>query len=107
MAATLTDAGTCRYCAQPLRVMTLLDDNDQPSDRYLGRDANGVLDGICWPTARSSATATSAAAPARTPPTPAGTAAPAAATASSQTTSPPDQHDQRPIPTTTAPGAPP
>lgn len=48
MTATLTDAGTCRHCGWTLRATTLLDDNDQPVDRYLGIDPGGALDGTCW-----------------------------------------------------------
>lgn len=49
MAATLTDAGTCRHCGWHLRHTTLLDDNDQPVDRYLGANPEygGALDGNC------------------------------------------------------------
>jgi hypothetical protein len=46
--ATLTDAGTCRYCRQPLRHKVLRDDYGQTFDYYLGRDADGILDSICW-----------------------------------------------------------
>lgn len=49
MATTLTDAGTCRHCRWSLRHTTLLDDNDQPVDRYLGAnpDHGGALDALC------------------------------------------------------------
>lgn len=49
MTATLTDAGTCCHCRWSLRHTTLLDDNDQPVDRYLGAnpDHGGALDALC------------------------------------------------------------
>lgn len=45
----LAAAGTCRHCGWALRHQTVLDDNDQPVDWYLGiTPENGALDGTCY-----------------------------------------------------------